>query len=333
MKLPAKRSVRRVTRIRRVCKHSRRHEDTQLFGQCLRLQRKAFAIQLHWIDAFYPRAFECPDMSDSRVFISYARDDEAFALQLANGLKGRGIRLWIDQWSISPADDWDQAIDLALHNCSHFLIVLSPRAVASQQVRGELQVALDEKKKIVPVVYRKCRVPRVLRTIQHVNFTSDAPEAFNQIARILASAAERDSQATSVAPPPARLGGSSRSFLRATTIVVAGVALIGSAWYLFQQQPAEDPSRKTVINKKAPAHAELGNLRVNVNIYGASVAVDGIHRGTARPPISLEITDLQPGRHHIRVEADGYEPQEQWRDVRPREWSKAVFILNPVFSQ
>ena len=88
-----------------------------------------------------------------RTFISYAREDQAFVLELATRLKQREAPVWLDQWDILPGADWDQSIEAALHQCDRFIIVLSPAAVSSIQVRGELQTALDENKLVVPVLY------------------------------------------------------------------------------------------------------------------------------------------------------------------------------------
>jgi formylglycine-generating enzyme required for sulfatase activity len=110
------------------------------------------------------------------VFICYARKDEDFVLKLAANLKQRGVPVWLDQWDIPPSADWDLTIDDALYDCARFLIVLSPAARASREVRGELRTALDENKPIVPVLYQACRVPRQLRLIQHVDFTSSGPD-------------------------------------------------------------------------------------------------------------------------------------------------------------
>ena len=110
------------------------------------------------------------------VFICYARKDEEFVLQLAQNLKSRGVPIWLDLWDISPGVDWDQSIDSAIYDCATFLIVLSPLAVESTEVRGELRTALDEKKSIVPVVYQECRIPRQLRTVQHIDFASSDPD-------------------------------------------------------------------------------------------------------------------------------------------------------------
>jgi formylglycine-generating enzyme required for sulfatase activity len=122
------------------------------------------------------------------VFICYARQDQDFVLKLAANLKERGARVWLDQWDISPSADWDLTIDNALYDCAQFLIVLSPAAVASGEVRGELRTALDENKPIVPVLYQKCRIPRRLKLIEHVDFTARGPDdgaALGQVLRAL----------------------------------------------------------------------------------------------------------------------------------------------------
>lgn len=82
----------------------------------------------------------------NHVFICYAREDQEFALALASRLKDRGAPIWLDQWSIQPGEDWDQAIDKALDECAQFLIVWSPQANASREVRGELRLALNANK-------------------------------------------------------------------------------------------------------------------------------------------------------------------------------------------
>ena len=106
------------------------------------------------------------------VFVCYAHADEKFVTGLAQQLRSSGIDIWIDQRSIAKGVDWDRAIDDALRQCSCFLIVLSPNAVASEEVRGELRTAHDLRKPIVPVLFRKCEIPRLLKLIQYVDLSS-----------------------------------------------------------------------------------------------------------------------------------------------------------------
>jgi TIR domain len=106
-----------------------------------------------------------------RTFVCYARKDQEFALALAIRLKDAGVAIWLDQWDIPLGADWDTAIDEALDSSPRFLIILSPAATASPEVKGELHTALEQKKYIVPVLYQACRIPRQLLAIQRVTLT------------------------------------------------------------------------------------------------------------------------------------------------------------------
>jgi hypothetical protein len=121
----------------------------------------------------------------NHVFICYAREDEHFTRALAQGLKARNVSIWLDRLNIRPGEDWDRAIDKALYDCAQFLIVLSPDAVESREVRGELRTALDENKPIVPVICRMCQIPRQLRTIQYIDFSSSGAVEEEALAQLL----------------------------------------------------------------------------------------------------------------------------------------------------
>jgi len=119
------------------------------------------------------------------TFVCYAREDEDFVLKLASKLKSRGARVWVDKQDIPSAADWDRAIDQAIKDSAHFLIVLSPHAESSQEVRGELRMALDKEKPVVPILYKNCEIPRQLRTIQYIDCLSVSPDDERVLGQIL----------------------------------------------------------------------------------------------------------------------------------------------------
>ncbi|MBN1954054.1 MAG: TIR domain-containing protein [Anaerolineae bacterium] len=123
--------------------------------------------------------------AQDHVFISYAHKDAGFVLPLATRLQQYDVRVWLDDWSIQPGDNWDLVIDRAIDNCTHFLVVLSPYSVESLEVMGELRAALDERKKIVPVLYQECRIPRALRLIHYIDFTGREPDDEEAFGRLL----------------------------------------------------------------------------------------------------------------------------------------------------
>jgi photosystem II stability/assembly factor-like uncharacterized protein len=53
------------------------------------------------------------------------------------------------------------------------LVILSPDSVSSMNVMAEVAYALDERRQIIPVLYRECKVPFRLRPFQYVHFRSD----------------------------------------------------------------------------------------------------------------------------------------------------------------
>lgn len=127
------------------------------------------------------------DFSDvGEVFVSYSRRDQEFVLKLAEALRAARVRVWLDQWCIPDASNWDDEIDKALARCSRMLIVLSPQSINSAQVRGELQTALNDKKPVVPVMYQPCeRLPRQLSLTQYIDFTNWDEREERPVARIL----------------------------------------------------------------------------------------------------------------------------------------------------
>jgi len=131
-------------------------------------------------------------MAEQLVFVSYSRSDEQFVLELAGLLRARGAHVWLDQESIPKGKDWDLAIEEALRRASHLIAILSPRSVASPEVRSEIRIALDEKKTVVPVLYRPCEIPRRLRLIEHVDMTTVSNPGPEAIDRLMAALRRQD---------------------------------------------------------------------------------------------------------------------------------------------
>jgi|SRR5579862_358398 len=112
-----------------------------------------------------------------KIFFSYAREDAAFALKLASALRKAGAELWIDQLDIRPGEHWDNAVEAALKECPAFLVILSSRSVSSHNVLDEVHYAIEEAKKILPIMYETCKLPFRLRRLQYIDFTEHYEDA------------------------------------------------------------------------------------------------------------------------------------------------------------
>ena len=127
-------------------------------------------------------------MADSTTaFVSYSREDLDFVLRLCQDLRAAGAAIWLDKLDITPGEEWDQAVERGLSACGHLLIVLSPQAVASQNVLDEVGFALARKKRVVPVLFKDCEIPFRLARLQYVDARTDYDGALRELLASLRS--------------------------------------------------------------------------------------------------------------------------------------------------
>jgi TolA-binding protein len=81
------------------------------------------------------------------VFISYARQDQEIARELARDLQTRGYLVWWDA-ELVGSDDFTEAIQAALSNARSAVVIWSKVSVGSRFVRDEARFALDQNKLI-----------------------------------------------------------------------------------------------------------------------------------------------------------------------------------------
>lgn len=80
----------------------------------------------------------------TRVFISYAREDEAAAQLLSAELNSSGIQTWFDKDDLEPGVLWEDAIREAIRKCDYFLALISNRSLNKVGfVQAELKYALE----------------------------------------------------------------------------------------------------------------------------------------------------------------------------------------------
>ena len=90
--------------------------------------------------------------------VSYAHADGEIVFREILKLHEAGYRIWFDE-GIEPGNDWPQHIAQAVVNCSLFLIFTSPRSVASENCRNEVNLALNRKKKFLSIYLEETELP------------------------------------------------------------------------------------------------------------------------------------------------------------------------------
>jgi WD40 repeat protein len=89
-----------------------------------------------------------------KVFVSYSRRDTAFVEWLAPELAARGHPSWIDWRDIPPTARWREVVRQAIRGTEAFIFVLTPDSVGSIECRSEIDDAVDDGKRIVPLLVR-----------------------------------------------------------------------------------------------------------------------------------------------------------------------------------
>lgn len=124
-------------------------------------------------------------MSAETIFVSYSSDDRPFALGLVKELQSLGANVWIDQLGIGLGENWDNAIEEALEKSGTFMLILSPTSVESQNVQDEVSIAINTKKKLVPILIKQCELPMRLQRRQYADLTNDPDKAIIDILTFL----------------------------------------------------------------------------------------------------------------------------------------------------
>lgn len=141
-------------------------------------------------------------MTSPTYFLSYSRLDEGPALRFAAGLRAAGLSIWVDQWDIRPSQHWDRAIEQAVRACAGLLVLLSPNSTASENVADEISFALENGKKVIPILLERCAVPLRVTRMQLIDATSDLDRAVRSCVDEINGASDRTRPEPAVARPP-----------------------------------------------------------------------------------------------------------------------------------
>ena len=84
--------------------------------------------------------------------LSYSRRDMDLVEGLRNDLVSTGVPIWKDDLNIEPGTlNYDQAIRQALQEAYAVLFLASPHAAASNFVPDEISLAINYKRRVIPV--------------------------------------------------------------------------------------------------------------------------------------------------------------------------------------
>lgn len=84
------------------------------------------------------------------VFISYSSKDSTAAQAICHCLEQNNIRCWIAPRNITPGAEYGDLIDEAIKQAKVVVVLFSERSATSPWVNGEMNIAFEEQKTIIP---------------------------------------------------------------------------------------------------------------------------------------------------------------------------------------
>ncbi|MEB3292461.1 MAG: TIR domain-containing protein, partial [Synechococcales bacterium] len=120
------------------------------------------------------------------AFISYSRKDKTFVQKLYHALTQQERKVWVDWQDIPLTADWRQEIFDGINAANNFIFILSPDSVASTVCGEELDHAIQQHKRLIPIVCRDVAPDRVHPELAKLNWiffreTDDFDRAFRSL--------------------------------------------------------------------------------------------------------------------------------------------------------
>jgi formylglycine-generating enzyme required for sulfatase activity len=111
-----------------------------------------------------------------KVFVSYSRRDSSeFAEELVAGLELAGFAPFLDRHDIAAGEEWEARLGGLIHQADTIIYVVSPEAVKSPRCEWEVEKALAQSKRLLPVIFKavaEADIPEQLRRRQFIRFDS-----------------------------------------------------------------------------------------------------------------------------------------------------------------
>ncbi len=104
------------------------------------------------------------------LFISYSRKDIESARKLTEAFKDQDLDFWIDWEGIPPTVDWWKEIERGIEEAGIFLFLISPDSAKSRVCKKEIDHAIKNGKRLIPIVVRDTKADEAPAGLGHLNW-------------------------------------------------------------------------------------------------------------------------------------------------------------------
>src|SRR5262245_5920361 len=126
------------------------------------------------------------------IFISYSRRNADFVRRLHDGIVAHGRETWVDWQGIPPTADWMREIHSAIDAAEAVVFVLSPDSIKSAVCLQELEHAIAQNKRLIPLVCQEVNPGETPPAVARLNWVFFTGDDFEKALHTLLSAVDTD---------------------------------------------------------------------------------------------------------------------------------------------
>lgn len=271
------------------------------------------------------------------VFISYSSQNKEAAQAICHALEQNEIRCWMAPRDIPYGAQYGDVIDDAIKTCKVVVVLFSETAASSQWVNGELNVAFEEQKTIIP--FRLDQTPlkgqtRVMLNQRHwIDAYPDYKTKFNDLVTAVAKSIGKEVIVDSPYPSSqsSTISGKDKKRKIGCQITIGFVSIALLAMISFLYEPITKQMHSFTYDKQG-FHVNIKGLSTDQEealtaILDDMVLVEGgtfMMGNTPEMTVCLTEQDSLSSNVH-EVELDNYYickfevTQKQWRAFLPTE--------------
>lgn len=130
----------------------------------------------------------------SHIFLSYSRRDLIFAQKIVGALSLKNLDIWIDQEDIPKGEDWWRRIQKGIEDADAFLFLISPDSIKSAVCNNEINHAIENSKRILPILIRDVNPQDTHSEISRRNwvYCRDSQDDFDKAISVIIEAIQTD---------------------------------------------------------------------------------------------------------------------------------------------
>lgn len=127
------------------------------------------------------------------VFVSHSYKDKAVVVPLAERIRNRGLKVFLDDWCIGPGDDKYLALEKGLEVSQVLVFCASPNSVDSEWAQFERSTVHfanptneKNKRRVIPLLLADCELPSTLQRFKYIDYRKHSDAAFEVLLKACA---------------------------------------------------------------------------------------------------------------------------------------------------